>query len=157
MTRAPLLAVLLLGLLLSGCTVPGLRDPPHESASASDFQRDPTPSEVESFRAELNNISRVTHVEISYRKGTFGNGPSTEAFLDTNSVKPAELTKILDQAFELTWDRTDIALGTLTYVVRNPATGATANAADLGFDGPTIGPNELLARYGKHPAVTPIT
>ena len=59
---------------------------------------------------------------------------------------------ILDNTYRLTWYRSDIAMGTLIYVVRNPTTGAEAGAGDLGFDTASIGPRELQQRYGPAPS-----
>jgi hypothetical protein len=154
-TTSLLTSVLVLAALmpLTGCSSSSAGN--DEPAGPTGARRhDPTPAEVEALQEQLAALDGVTKVsEFDYRKGTFGNGPATDGTFDTDATSTQELVAILDNAYRLTWNRSDIAMGTLIYVVQNPATGAEAGASDLGFDTASIGPRELQQRYG--PAAAP--
>jgi len=138
---------------LTGCLFPsGTAGTP--AARATGVKRhDPSPAEVDSLVKQLAALDGVTKVsDFAYDKGTFGNGPGTKATLDTDATSQPELVKILESAYRLTWYRSDIAMGTLIYVVQNPRTGAEAGSSDFGFDTASIGPRELLQLFGPAPA-----
>jgi hypothetical protein len=141
-------------LTLSGCGSGERGKGPYPSPAAT-HRHDPSQAEISSIRKQLETIDGVQSIpEFDYQKGTFGTGPSTGAtFTSTATAKP-DLITILDTAYRLTWYRTDIAMGDLIYVVQNPATGTEVGAGDLGFDTVSIGPRQLLARYGPGPTTS---
>jgi hypothetical protein len=155
LTSALMLATIL---SLTACSL-SFRDGDAPPASpASGRAHDPSAAEVNSLREQLAALDGVTKVtKFAYRKGTFGNGPATDGTFDSAATSQRELVAILDKAYRLTWYRSDIAMGTLIYVVRNPTTGAEVGSSDLGFDTASIGPRELLQRYGSPPAKPPST
>jgi hypothetical protein len=151
---APLLALVTL-VPLSGCS-PSAGEGDAPSPTTGTRRHDPSQAEVDSLRRQLKALDGVQDVtEFSYRPGTFGNGPATDGTFDSAATSQPELVTILDNAYRLTWFRSDLAMGTLIYVVRNPSTGAEAGASDLGFDTASIGPRELQQRYGPAPATSP--
>jgi hypothetical protein len=141
---------------LTGCTrQPGTGGAPAASATV-DERHDPSPAEVDALRKQLTDLDGVTKVSrFAYRKGTFGNGPNIDATFDTDATSRPELVKILESAYRATWNRSDIATGTLIYVVRNPRTGAEAGSSDFGFDTASIGPRELQQLFGPAPSPSP--
>ena len=152
-SRFRLAVFLMMMFAVSGC-VPA--DRVTDSASPTATRRhDPSQAEIGSLRRELAAIPGVQSLsEFTYRKGTFENGATTDATFDTTKTTQKDLVKILDTAYRLTWDRSDIAMGGLTYVVQNPKTGAEAGAPDLGFDVLAVGYSELLERYGPVPTTS---
>jgi hypothetical protein len=148
--------VLAAALPLTGCSPPsGTGGAPAASATGGE-RHDPSQAEVDSVRKQLTELDGVTKVsKFAYRKGTFGNGPGTDATLDTDATSQQELVRILENAYRVTWYRSDIAMGSLIYVVRNPRTGAEAGSADLGFDTASIGPRELQQLFGPAPSPAP--
>jgi hypothetical protein len=153
LTSALVLATLL---PLAGCSLSSGSDDPPSTGATGGRRHDPSPAEIDSLRGQLAALDGVTKVsKFDYRKGTFGNGPATDGTFDSDATSQQELVRILDNAYRLTWFRSDIAMGTLIYIVRNPATGAEAGSSDLGFKIASIGPRELQDRYGPAPATPP--
>jgi len=150
----PVLLMLAVLALIDGCSSAG--EPTPAATSAAGRRHDPSPAELAQLRRQLAGIKGVQKIsEFTYKPGTFGNGPATDGTFDTAATSRPELVSILEDAYRLTWYRSDIAMGTLIYVVRNPATGAEAGASDLGFDTASIGPRELQQRYGPAPTPSP--
>jgi len=156
---APLLTTLLVLvtlLPLTGCTSPFSDPVAQSSTSAGGERHDPSQAEIDSLVKQLREIDGVYTIEsFAYQKGTFGNGPETRITFESKATTQPALVKILDNAYRLTWFRSDIAMGTLIYIVKNPSTGAEAGSSDFGYKTASIGPQELLERYGPAPATPP--
>jgi hypothetical protein len=138
---------------LTGCSLPSGPGRAPAARPTVGQRHDPSPAEVDSLRKQLTDLDGVTKVtRFAYHKGTFGNGPGTDAILDTDATSQPELVRILESAYRVSWYRSDIAMGTLIYVVQNPRTGAAAGSSDLGFDTASIGPDELQQLFGPAPS-----
>jgi hypothetical protein len=138
---------------LTGCLVPaGTGGAP--AAKATGVRRhDPSQAELDSLLKDLTALDGITNVsKFAYRKGTFGNGPGTDATFESDATSQPELVRILESTYRMTWYRSDIAMGSLLYVVENPRTGAEAGSSDFGFDTASLGPVELQELLGPAPA-----
>jgi hypothetical protein len=141
-------SLLILAVLLTGCSSSRSTEP-GAGASTEGGSHDPSPAEVDALRQELAGIDGVTRVvTFSYRRGTFENGASTNASFESAAGSAKELEAVLDATYRLSWLRPGVDLGTLIYVVRNPATGTEVGAVDLGFSTASVGPDQLQQRYG---------
>ena len=147
---AALFSPFLLATLMAGCSS---SSGAASAASPTPGRHTPSTAELASLQHQLGALDGVTKVStFTYHQGTFGNGPGTDGVFDSDATSQPELVKILEEAYRLTWFRSDLATGALIYVVQNPATGAAAGSDDLGFNTASIGPVELKARYGEPPA-----
>jgi hypothetical protein len=146
--RVLLLALVVLIPLHTGCSVPGRNE---SEAPATPERRDPTEGDLVRLRREMSALPHVTGVDLNYKPRTFGYEAMYFGVITSDSKDPAALIATADKAYRIVWTDGDLEMGALDFYVKNPTTGKSAGALDLGMTTPPLY-EELERRYGSRPS-----